>query len=206
MQTQPTDFAAPFLPIDMDLIKKGKDTLRTICMRAREKMDHDAKKAADGAMIRTIMAHSAFKNADLILLFYPVRGEIDLLPLCDAALEKGISVAFPRCEGSEMTFHTVGRLDELEMGRFGIPAPRADAPAAKATERTLCILPGLAAGKDGTRLGYGGGFYDRYLTTFEGITLFPVYEKQLFPKLPVEEFDRLVDLIVTEKGVLARNV
>ena len=182
-----------------------KKALRAKYLSARAQMDENEKKAADGAIFDTFLAHSAFRDADLLLLFYPVRGEVDLLPLWDAARARGIPVALPRCEGKEMTFHVVGCPSELSIERFSIPAPSADAPVAKASERTLCILPGLAADKSGARLGYGGGFYDRFLATFRGITLFPVYERFVVAQLPTEETDKTVDVIVTEKGVLARH-
>ena len=137
-----------------------------------------------------------------ISCFTPVRGEPDLLPLFGQAQKRGIPVAFPRCEGTRMSFHTVRDPNAMPVDRFGIPAPPSTAPSPVPTARTLCILPGLAAGRDGTRLGYGGGFYDRFLDTFSGITLFPIYERLLFPTLPTEPTDHRVAYVVTEKGEL----
>ena len=105
-----------------------------------------------------------------------------------------------------MRFYIVKSTSELVLDRFGIPAPCSDAPAALATAKTLCLLPGLAAGRDGTRLGYGGGFYDRFLATFEGVTLFPIYERLLFPTLPTEATDKTVTYLVTEKGEIPLHV
>jgi 5-formyltetrahydrofolate cyclo-ligase len=99
-----------------------------------------------------------------------------------------------------MTFHTVQAESDFSPDDFGIPAPREELPAAEATARTLCVLPGLAAGRDGSRLGYGGGFYDRFLATFAGITVFPIYDFLLFDTLPTEPFDRPVDILIAEKG------
>ena len=96
--------------------------------------------------------------------------------------------------------HTVTGKEDFAPAMFGIPSPRATLPVAKPTARTLCILPGLAAGRDGSRLGYGGGFYDRFLATFEGITVFPIYDCLLFDSLPTEATDRPVDILITEKG------
>ena len=184
----------------MPTVLEEKKALRASCKALRLSIPFDEKMAADTAILRTVTAHSAFLDADLILCFSPVRGEVDLTPIVEIAKQRGISVAFPRCEGNEMRFHLVNGLDELTLDRFGIPAPRADASVAIPTVKTLCILPGLAAGRDGTRLGYGGGFYDRFLDTFEGITLFPIYERLLFSTLPTEPTDKAVDHIITEKG------
>ncbi|MBE6702054.1 MAG: 5-formyltetrahydrofolate cyclo-ligase [Ruminococcaceae bacterium] len=182
-----------------------KKRLRKECLARRLALSPEEKQAADAALCQTIASHPAFLQADLVLTFSPVRGEPDLSPLFTVAKEKNILVAYPRCAGTEMTFHTVNALQDLRPDRFGIPAPSADTPLARASDLTLCLLPGLAAGRDGTRLGYGGGFYDRFLVTFAGVCLFPIYECLLFPTLPTEKTDRRVNWIVTEKGELPPN-
>lgn len=179
-----------------------KKQLRQDCLARRLSLSPTEKQAADETLCRAIEALPLFQNADLILCFSPVRGEPDLSRLFAAAKERGIPVAYPRCESTDMTFHTVDTLQELRPDRFGIPAPTAAAPLARCTAATLCLMPGLAAGRDGTRLGYGGGFYDRFLDTFPGICVFPVYECLLFSTLPTEKTDHRVTHIVTEKGEL----
>lgn len=183
-----------------------KKALRASCKALRLSIPTDEKALADAAILHTVTAHSAFLDADLILCFSPVRGEVDLTPIVEIAQKRGISVAFPRCEGNEMRFHLVNSTEELTLDRFGIPAPRADAPIAVCANKSLCLLPGLAAGRDGTRLGYGGGFYDRFLETFKGVTLFPIYERLLFPTLPTESTDKTVTYLVTEKGEIPLHV
>ncbi len=183
-----------------------KAALRPACLAVRKNIPPAVRAAADAALCRHVAALPAFAEADLLLLYAPVRGEPSLLPLLARAKEAGIPVAFPRCMGVQMHFHPVSDPNEMLPDRFGIPAPAADAPIVKATSKTLCILPGLAAGRDGTRLGYGGGFYDRFLATFAGITVFPIYECLLYPTLPTEETDRRVDHLITEKGEIPLHV
>lgn len=177
-----------------------------MCLARRSSLSTAERLAADTALSDTIARHSAFLHADLVLAFSPVRGEPDLSLLCELAAMRHIPVAYPRCEGKDMTFHVIRKREELVVDRFGIPAPAANAPVATPTKRTLCLLPGLAAGLDGTRLGYGGGFYDRFLDTFPGITLFPIYHCLLFPTLPTESTDQTVHHIVTEKGEIRLHV
>ena len=86
----------------------------------------------------------------------------------------------------------------------GFPEPPVTAPLAECDADTLCILPALSAAPDGTRLGYGGGFYDRFLPTFKGSCVLPIYESQLSPTLPREDTDVPVSLIITQKGVKYR--
>ena len=182
-----------------------KKALRTFCKERRLSLTPKERQMANAAICAEIARHPAFYGADLILGFFPVRGEVDLTPLYRQVLSCGIPLAFPRCEGKNMTFHTVARLEDLRVDRFDIPAPRAVAPLAEISAKTLCLMPGLAAGKNGARLGYGGGFYDRFLATFKGITLFPVYECLLFDTLPTEDFDIPVTHIITEKGEVPRH-
>ena len=183
-----------------------KVRLRTYCERLRADVAPEEKRAQDAALTRAILEHEAFARADLLLCFSPVRGEPDLTPLLQTAMARGIKVAFPRTKGSDMTFHLVQDMSELKVGRFDIPAPLESAPVATPTERTLCIVPGLAATRDGIRLGFGGGFYDRFLATFEGISIFPVYERLILPALPCEEFDQKPDFILSEKGEVYHHV
>lgn len=190
----------------MSTVLLEKKRLREHCKALRLSIPTEEKALADAAILRTVTAHSAFLGADLLLCFSPVRGEVDLTPIVEIAKKRGVSVAFPRCEGTDMRFHIVKNSDELAVDRFGIPAPCATAPIAVPTARTLCLLPGLAAGRDGSRLGYGGGFYDRFLATFGGITLFPIYERLLFPTLPTEKTDKAVDHLITEKGEIPLHV
>lgn len=182
-----------------------KVRLRAYCERLRASVAPEEKRAQDEALSRAILAHEAFANADLLLCFSPVRGEPDLTPVLDAAMARGIPLAFPRTKGNDMTFYLVRDINELEVGRFGIPAPRETAPIAPLTARTLCIMPGLAATREGDRLGFGGGFYDRFLATFDGISIFPVYERLILPALPREEFDRKPNFILSEKGEVYRH-
>jgi len=99
-----------------------------------------------------------------------------------------------------MRFYRFEGESALSSDRFGIPSPAAKEPLPTDTADMLCILPGLAADKNGYRLGYGGGFYDRFLCTFRGQMLFPLYDRFLLDAVPHEPHDIRIPLIITEKG------
>ena len=183
-------------------IKARKAALRAQYLQLRGSLSKAQKSAYDAALCRAVAEHPYFQNADLLLTFCAVRGEVDLSPLLQIARQRGIKTAFPRCEGTQMLFHVVQTQSELSAGRFGIPTPCADAPVARPTASTLCLLPALAATRDGLRLGYGGGFYDRFLADFKGHTILPLYELLLAPSLPSEPTDMRAEVMLTEKGVL----
>jgi 5-formyltetrahydrofolate cyclo-ligase len=178
-----------------------KAALRRTLLAARGEISPAERALLDKLLAVQIALHSAFRSARGVLLFSPVRGEPDLTDLFLVADGLEIPVYLPRCEETGMHFYRYTGKDCLSPDRFGIPSPSPDNPPLPAdTSGMLCLLPGLAATKEGDRLGYGGGYYDRFLTEFVGLTMFPVYERFLLPSLPTEPHDRQVDFIMTEKG------
>ncbi len=185
-------------------IDAQKRALRERQLALRAAIPQDERGRLDAALVREIARHPAFLAADALLLYAPVRGEPDLLPLFALAAKRAIPCAFPRCEGKEMLFCAVRDLSELEPGRFGILTPPKAAPVLTPSSKTLCVLPALAASKDGRRLGYGGGVYDRYLSRFSPYTLLGIYQALLTDEIPTEPTDKPADAVITEKGVLYR--
>ncbi len=181
-------------------IIEEKAALRARVLALRQSLPETVKANADAALCAAIAARTEFAQADMLFLFFPVRGEADLLPLAHLARERGIITAYPRCEGKNLQFFPVLSEKELLPDAFGVPAPKKSGSPITPTAKTLCVLPGLAADRRGARLGYGGGFYDRFLATFEGKTIFPVYDALVFDQLPTEPTDRFADVILTEKG------
>ena len=134
-------------------------------------------------------------------------GVDSLLPLAEQALRLGKRIAFPLCHPKthKMTFHAVDTLGELTVGAYGIPEPDHHLPTVTANARTLCIVPALSFDRFGYRLVYGGGYYDRFLSEFAGISVGLVYEALCVEELPRDRYDERVDLIITEKGVNYQN-
>lgn len=185
-----------------DRITQEKQALRKAQKALRAGISPLEKRTADEAISHTVMALSAFWEADALLAFYPLPGEVDLRAVFEFALQRGMVLGFPRCEGTQMRFYRVKALNDLAPGRFGILTPSADATPITPTENTLCLLPALAATRDGKRLGYGGGFYDRFLAATPCRTLLPIYHRLLLADLPTEPTDIRAQCIITEKGVL----
>lgn len=178
---------------------------REIRKRLRERRDAISAEQArewNDAIVARIAASEAFQCADTVLLYAPTGSEIDLMPLTLLAWERGIDVAFPVCdtEACTLSFRVLERGAELERGAYGIMTPPPDAREATVTARTLCILPGLAFTPSGARIGYGKGYYDRFLEHFSGVAIGAVYEYMLCKKLPTEAHDRPVSAVFTERG------
>lgn len=142
------------------------------------------------------LATEAYRKADTIYGYLPYNQEVRTVPMLEQALRDGKRVAVPKCYGDEMRFIYLTDLTRVEKGYAGIPEPVEDGPVAQ--DRTaLVLMPGLAFDREGHRIGYGGGFYDKYLSAEPGHpTLALCYDFQMLPELETEEFDIPVDCVL----------
>ena len=138
----------------------------------------------------------AYRNARTIYGYLPYNQEVRTVPMLERALKEGKRVAVPKCYGDEMKFIYLDDLTQVEKGYAGIPEPIADGPVAD-DETALVLMPGLAFDPQGHRIGYGGGFYDKFLAKEPNHpTLALCYEFQMLPHLDTEEFDIPVDTVL----------
>ncbi|MCM1507280.1 MAG: 5-formyltetrahydrofolate cyclo-ligase [Ruminococcus flavefaciens] len=143
------------------------------------------------------------RNTDTVLLYASFGSEIDTLSIAGDIFGK-CTVAFPVShKDGVMTFHIVESLSELHKGMYGIYEPDSSLPQPAITENTLCVLPGLAFTPDGARLGYGGGYYDRFLQKYPQIHKTALsYEEIITENLPVMSHDIQADYIVTPERMI----
>ena len=169
---------------------------------ARMRADIASNTYAD-ELCKYIASLPEYKCADTVLLYFPTRSEPNLTPLFDKAIADGKLVAFPisRTEDNVLDFRSVDKLDELVRGAYGIREPSDSASAAPLSERTLCIVPALAVDADGYRLGYGKGYYDRFLYSFAGASIVALHSSLVCARLPRLATDVPIKTIITETGV-----
>lgn len=137
-----------------------------------------------------------YKNAKTIYGYLPYNQEVRTIPMLERALQDGKRVAVPKVYGNTMRFIYIEDMTQVEKGYAGIPEPIGDSPVAE-DKRALVLMPGLAFTKKGDRMGYGGGFYDRFLAEEpEHPTLALCYEFQVVEYLPTEEYDIPVDTVL----------
>ena len=181
-----------------------KNELRRTLRARRRAIEPQRKAELDASLVAHTLTTKEFQSARLLLLYAPLSDEPNLLPLADAAWREGKQVAFPISvtESHTLDFRTLSSIEELCEGAYGISEPPITAPKATAASDTLCIVPALAFDKEGFRLGYGGGYYDRFLSAFQGTAIGLCYRELLQNKLPRDRYDRAVTLLITEKGVL----
>ena len=143
---------------------------------------------------------SVYRNAALLLIYVSFGSEADTLNIIRYALNDGKRVAVPFCNGKLMSFYEINSVDELVCGKFGIPTVIPDENK-RITDFTdsVCVVPALSYDLSGVRLGYGGGYYDRFLYEKIITTVGLAFERCLSHFLPSEEHDIRIDYILTER-------
>ena len=142
------------------------------------------------------LASEQYREAKSVYGYLPYNQEVRTVPMLEQALRDGKRVAVPKCYGDEMRFIYMTDLSQVEKGYAGIPEPVADEPVAD-DETALVLMPGMAFDPQGHRIGYGGGFYDKFLAAEPGHpTLALCYDFQVLPLLETEEFDIPVDRVL----------
>ena len=155
-------------------------------------------------IFENLISMPVYQEAETVMIFMSISHEPDTGEIIRHAFKAGKTVAIPNCEGSELVFYRIESTDDVKPGRFSVPEPihNDDMHRVRVTDKTLIILPGLAFDKKGFRLGYGAGFYDRYLED-------DAYRNNLMIAFSFQEVDRVpthpgdvpVNWIVTDKGI-----
>lgn len=145
----------------------------------------------------------AWRESDILLAYVDAKREVETRLLMQQAWNEGKKVAAPRVDGNGiMHYYYLNSLDELEPGSFGIMEPKENCRICE-LEEGLMLMPGVAFDENCHRVGYGGGYYDRYLEKHPGLLHIALaFEFQMFPEVPFEDHDILPELIVTERRIL----
>lgn len=188
-------------------IKTEKDRIRTEYLDKRRKIPPDRKDMFDNKICERFMSLVTYRYSDAVLMYAPKPNEINVDVIAKKALQAGKVIAFPRCNVRDCTmqFHIVNDLSELESGIYDILEPPQSAPvfSSKEFNSACCLVPALVYDYEGYRLGYGKGYYDRYLSAFKGAKVGFAYSDFILEQLPRGRYDLAVDVVVTEKGVSA---
>lgn len=183
-----------------------KKEIREKAERLRNSIEKQEKEMLDHLIEDRLLSWFVFQKARSIFCYVSFRGEISTLNLLKGAFEMGKSVSVPKIDRKtgEMKAYLISRIDEdLEPGEYTIMEPKPSCKEMDYSRLELIIAPGLAFTMRGDRLGYGGGFYDRFLLKYRhprvcGLT----YDRLIRTELPVTEKDMPVDYLVTESGII----
>lgn len=173
-----------------------KKELRQMVRQKKRAMADEEIQMKSDLLEEKFLNSEAYRNAKAIYGYLPYNQEVRTVSMLQHALDDGKRVAVPKVYGDEMRFIWMTDLSQVAKGYAGIPEPVADAPVAD-DSHALVLMPGLAFDREGHRIGYGGGFYDKFLTEEpEHPTLALCYDFQVFQEVKTEEFDIPVDSVI----------
>ena len=191
----------------MNGLKFEKNIIRSEMLESRLAVSPDVLADAQEKMTARFIKLASFRFADTILLYSAIKGEPDVTAIIAEAKKAGKRIAFPKCYPDElrMEYRFVDSAGELASGAYGIPEPpdSAELYVPSPDKHDICIVPAVCYDRNGYRIGYGRGYYDRFLAGFGGTAVGFTLSELLAERLPRGKFDKKVDIIITEKGVFS---
>lgn len=183
------------MPEEKSLEKKA---LRKKMLEIRDEMSWESRLACSREALRQLKEVMEFKEADTVYMYLSFGSEMDTGPLLEYCFQAGKRVAVPKAdkENKTMEFYYITPDTRLEAGCYGIREPSGGSAA---REKGVMILPGVAFDRENHRLGYGGGFYDRYLSRYPAGYFYKIallYPFQLLEEIPTGELDKKADRLI----------
>lgn len=167
----------------------------SICTQKRKKNDNNIS--------YKVLQSDIFKNSNCIFCYYSFENEIDTKTIIESALFQKKTVCIPKIiKNGIMIPLRITKKTDLIIGKYNIPEPKNECIEICLKDIDLCIVPCLAADKTGNRLGYGGGYYDRFLPKTNALKAILCYESNLFDNIYSQPFDAKCDIIFTESRVI----
>ncbi len=172
-----------------------KKQLRRELIQRRRSMPDDVRAAADARVFERLVP--LLEQCSSVFTYVSTEIEVDTRQLMRWCFERGKLVAVPVSGESELTFYPIRAFDDLSVGRFNILEPLNRTAPAVPDEDSLCVVPALCCDRSGLRLGYGRGYYDRFLAGFPGKSVIVCYSDFVM-EVPAEPHDRRADIVVTD--------
>ncbi|MCY3030461.1 MULTISPECIES: 5-formyltetrahydrofolate cyclo-ligase [Aerococcus] len=188
-----------------DEIDKAKASLRKKIKCKRQALPQSYYHWANEIISHQLVNFSIFYQAKCIFLFSSLPFEFNTQKLINFCFKQGIQIVLPRVQGKSLDLHYIDESTTYQKSRYGILEPQANSPQADISMVDLIILPCLSCNRQGQRLGYGGGYYDRLLADFKGITIIPYFDKLMTSDIPCKDYDIKADYIISESGIFSTN-
>ena len=196
-------------------LAEEKKRLRQEILAIRNSMPLLLRQQKSNKILQTVYDIETYKDAEVILTYVDYQSEVMTSPLIKRALLEGKKVYCPKVSGNDMDFYRISSLNDLKEGYKGIREPDIvelfiGMQKNQSDKKIFVIMPGVAFDKDCHRIGYGKGFYDRFMTQMSetGARFYKIglaYECQLVDKVPYETHDISLDIIVTENYIYGRE-
>ena len=176
-------------------VEVSKEFQRQETLLLRKEINN--KKRKEQEILKKLLANKTLQESENILIYLSIENEVSTWDLLDELWKLGKNVYVPRIENNEMNFYQISSLKELKLGKFKIMEPITSLKYEN-IKRDCIIVPGLLFDKEGNRLGYGGGYYDKYLANKNLYKIGICFSNFLVNKIKTEEHDIKMDLIICE--------
>ena len=173
-----------------------KSALRKHLLEKRDATSAELRDIVSERIHENLKKNSSFVNAQNIACYFPIGSEVDTHHIMLDVLKKDKRLLLPKIIDDNIEFYIVSNLEKLEKGRFEIMEPK---DSCERTKKIDCVLiPTVGVSKSGVRLGYGHGYYDRFLSSTDAMKISLTYSKQIVKSIPSDSHDIKIDWIVTE--------
>ena len=181
---------------------KDKKEIRNEMIKLRDAIPFENKKIKDDKIFNKLINNVDFKKANNYFLFVSFRSEIETKTIINYLIDRNKNVFVPKVVGNIMKLYLIKSLDDLEKGVMGIMEPRENLKELTNEKLDFILMPGLAFDNLGGRIGYGGGYYDKFLSSLDYLNTVPkiaiAYKFQVINSIPMKDYDIRVDKIITD--------
>lgn len=167
----------------------------------RDNLSADFIEISSKKIQKNLKKIAAYREAKAIACYYAIGSEIKTHGILQEILSEGKNLALPRIEGGGLVFCNVKKFEDLEKGEFGIMEPKQNCPIIN--EFDAILVPAVAMTRAGQRLGYGRGYYDRFLTNKKVTSIALAYSKSILKNIPSSKGDVQIQWIVTEDEIIS---
>lgn len=185
-------------------VKERKREIRYRCKKLRAACPPELKAKLDKKLTQSFLSLAEYAECETLFIFISSKIECDTSVIISRALADGKKVAVPKCRNKwgNMDFYFITSTEQLKPGFFSISEPDPTLCEMVAEySKGLCVVPGLCFDYTGYRVGFGKGYYDRFLESFDGVTVGLCYSRFVERELPRGIFDKPTDILVTEKFI-----
>lgn len=184
-----------------------KALIRKKALQLRDGMSEEERHKKSNLIMERFLHMPLYKESENLLVYVNYKSEVETIGLLEHALQEGKSVYCPKVEGEEMEFYRIENLGQLADGYRGIREPEGSREKIfdcfPSGEKNVMIMPGSAFDRDRNRIGYGKGYYDKYIEKHPGLyTVAVCFDCQLQEEVPSDAYDKKPDLVITESLML----
>lgn len=178
----------------------SKEEIRKELIEKRNKLSKEFVISNSNSIKEKLISINEYINCDYIYIYMDINNEVDTTEIILDAFKDNKKVAIPKVVDNIMNFYYIENINQISIGKFGIPEPISNKIAND--QNALIIIPGVAFDNSKHRIGYGKGFYDKYLQNKKIVKIALAFDFQVLYSIPYDEYDISPDIIITEKQII----